>query len=286
MQTAEIKDELFLQAVEAIDSGNVALLEEVLNKNPRLIRERLDYPVDGYFKDPYLLWFVADNPVRHEKLPANIGEITKLLIRFARQHAAESFMDQIGYALGLVVTGRIPRECGVQIELMDMLIDAGAKAGDGHGALAHGNTDAAKHLLKRGGALTLTTAICLGRMDDVQRLLKTASSKDIEIAFMASAFYGKTDMLKLLIASGVNVNAYLDASSGFHHHASALHQAVFSGSLAAVKMLVDAGADLTATDRIYHGTPLDWAQHLQEGTNELDKSKYVEIEAFLAGGTL
>lgn len=286
MQNAEIKNELFRQAVEAIDSGDVSVLENLLNKNPHLISERLDYPVNGYFRDPYLLWFVADNPIRHEKLPANIGEVAKLLIRFARQYAEESFMHQIGYALGLVVTGRIPRECGVQIELMDILIDAGAIPGNGHGALAHGNTDAAKHLLKRGGELTLTTAICLDMMDDVQRLLKTASSQEIEIALMTAAFYGMTDMIELLIKSGVDVNAYLDASSGFHHHATALHQAVFSGSLDAVKMLVNAGADLSAQDRIYHGTPLGWAQHMQEGANEVDKSKYVEIEAFLKSCTL
>lgn len=280
MQNADIKDGLFREAVEAIDNGDVSLLENLLNENPRLISERLDYPVDGYFRDPYLLWFVADNPILHEKLPANIGEITRLLIRFARQNAEESFTDQIDYALGLVVTGRIPRECGVQIELMDLLIDAGAIAGNGHGALAHGNIDAAKHLLKRGGELTLTTAVCLDMVNDVQRLLKTTSSKDVEIALMAAAFYGKTDMLELLIATGVDVNACLDACSGFHHHSSALHQAVFSGSLDAVKMLVNAGAALSAKDRIYHGTPLGWAQHMQEEANEIDESKYAAIKAF------
>ncbi|MEX6689813.1 ankyrin repeat domain-containing protein [Danxiaibacter flavus] len=281
MQNTEIKNELFRQAVEAIDHGDVVLLERLLNMNPHIVGTRLDYPAGGYFRDPYLLWFVADNPIRHERLPANIVEIASLLIHFARQYADESFTFQTGYALGLVVTGRIPRECGVQIELMDLLLDAGAAPGNGHGALAHGNTDAAKHLLKRGGELTLATAICLDIMDEVPRLLETASSKDLEIALVAAAFYGKADMLKLLIASGANVNAYLDASSGFHHHASALHQAVFSASLDAVKILVNAGADLSARDRIYGGIPLGWAQHMQKEGNELDKSRYAAIEAFL-----
>ena len=47
---------------------------------------------------------------------------------------------------------------------MDLLIDAGATASSGLGAMAHGNIiEAARHLLERGGELTLTTAICLDR---------------------------------------------------------------------------------------------------------------------------
>jgi peptide-methionine (S)-S-oxide reductase len=44
-------------------------------------------------------------------------------------------------------------------------------------------------------------------------------------------------------------------------HSTPLHQAVSSGSLAAVQVLVEAGADLTTRDRIYDGTPLGWAEH-------------------------
>ncbi len=284
MKNDDIPDPLFREAVEAIDAGNITLLQNLLKENPQLVSKRLDVPAEGYFSNPYLLWFIADNPIRHEKLPENIVDITRLVIQYAQQEAAETFVSQINYTLGLVDTGRIPKECGVQIELMDLLIDAGATPGSGHGALAHGNIEAARHLIERGGKLTLTTAICLDRVEDIMQLEKGASDSDRENALVAAAFYGKAEWIAFLIGKGVNVNAYLDASGGFHYHATALHQAVYSGSLDSVKLLVEAGADLNAKDRIYDGTTLGWAQYMQtEEKDELMIKKYVAIETYLHG---
>jgi peptide-methionine (S)-S-oxide reductase len=85
-----------------------------------------------------------------------------------------------------------------------------------------------------------------------------------------------------VIDSGVDVNAYIDPSSGFHSHATALHQAVYSGSLDCVKILIENGADLSLEDRVYQGTPLEWAQYLYRETNDdILKEKYSQIEKFL-----
>jgi len=282
MNNSEISDPLFRAAVEAIDRGNLSLLKELLHDDPQLVSKRLDVPTEGYFQHPYLLWFVADNPIRHERLPANIVAITRLLIDAVQQNANKSFQEQIDYTLGLVATGRIPKESGVQIEIIDLLIDAGARPGNGQGALAHGNPKAAQRLIERGGQLTLATAIGLDRKEDVERLLGQATPKDKQVALIASAFFGKPAMIKFVIDSGVDVNTYIDPSSGFHSHATALHQAVYSGSLESVKVLIEAGADLNLEDRIYHGSPLDWSQYLQkEEKNESQKEKYSQIEKFL-----
>jgi hypothetical protein len=282
MNNSEISDPLFRAAVEAIDRGNLSLLKELLHDDPQLVSKRLDVPTEGYFQHPYLLWFVADNPIRHERLPANIVAITRLLIDAVQQNANKSFQEQIDYTLGLVATGRIPKESGVQIEMIDLLIDAGARPGNGQGALAHGNPKAAQRLIERGGQLTLATAIGLDRKEDVERLLGQATPKDKQVALIASAFFGKPAMIKFVIDSGVDVNTYIDPSSGFHSHATALHQAVYSGSLESVKVLIEAGADLNLEDRIYHGSPLDWSQYLQkEEKNESQKEKYSQIEKFL-----
>jgi len=282
MNNSDINDPMFRKAVEAIDTGDLVSLIDLLDKNPSLISKRLDAPTEGYFANPYLIWFVADNPVRNDKLAANIVDITRTLIQYIQQHAPQTLREQIDYTLGLVATGRIARESEWQIELMDLLINAGAKPGNGIGALAHGNKDAARHLMKRGGELTLTTAIGLDQADDVTRLLNKATNTDKKIALMASAFLGKADMIKLLIESDADVNGYINHSSGFHSHATALHQAVYSGSLESVKLLVVAGADLNSKDRIYDGTPLDWARYVQK--EEKDKSKrkkFAAIEKYL-----
>jgi peptide-methionine (S)-S-oxide reductase len=282
MNNSDIKDPLFLEAVETIDAGNISSLQNLLKTNPELISKRLDSPTEGYFQNPYLIWFVADNPIRHEKLPANIVDVTKILIEDAKKNASDSYQEQIDYTLGLVATGRIPRESGVQNEWIDLLIDNGAMPGNGIGALAHGNIGAAKHLIEKGGNLTLATAIGLDMEKEVHQLAKEATKTDMEIALMMAAFYGKSKWIFYLIGLGVSVNAYLDRSSGFHSHASVLHQAVYSGSLESVKLLVNAGADLSVVDRIYQGTPLDWTKYMQkEEKDEVKKKDYGEIESFL-----
>jgi hypothetical protein len=282
MQKSAISDPVFREAVEAIDAGNVSVLTGLLAIYPELVMSPLDLPDEGYFKNPYLLWFIADNPIRHEKLPPNIADIARLIISMIKIHSPGTLQQQLDYTLGLVVTGRIPRESGVQIELINLLIDEGAVPGSGHGAIAHGNLEAAERLIERGGKLTLATAICLGRINDITRLIKVADDAGRQTALVAASFYGKPEFIKLLIDTGADVNAYLDNSSGFHYHATALHQAVYSGSMESVKLLTEAGASLTAKDLIYDGTPLDWAIYMQrEVDDEVARNKYREIEKYL-----
>ncbi|HLZ16088.1 MAG TPA: ankyrin repeat domain-containing protein, partial [Cyclobacteriaceae bacterium] len=152
--------------------------------------------------------------------------------------------------------------------------------GSGEGALANGNIAAAEHLIARGGRITLAAAACLGRMDEVQRLLPQATDHDKQVALIAAAFYGKPEMVKALIAAGADVNAFIDG--GFHAHATALHQAVCSGSLETVKLLREAGANPDATDKVYHGTPLGWALYMQGEEQDAEKrERYQEIERYL-----
>ncbi|RWY51096.1 ankyrin repeat domain-containing protein [Mucilaginibacter gilvus] len=282
MQTSDITDPIFLQAVEAIDGGDTVLLQKLITDNPRLITDKLSTTEEGYFKDPYLLWFVADNPIRHEKLPANIVAIINLLVTEIKAKAPGIAQQQLDYTLGLVATGRIPRESDMQIAMMDALINAGAQPGGGIGALAHGNTEAANYLIERGGKLTLGVAIGLHRMDDVDRLLQTATADEKLAALTAAAFYGMADMVKFLLEQGVGPNGYPSPNSGFHSHAMPLHQAVWSGSMETVKLLVKAGARLDVADKIYGGTPLGWAEYAPSEVGSEDAlQSFTEIAAYL-----
>lgn len=283
MNNTEITDTIFRQAVEAIGSGDIMTLEGLLVQHPALVQNRLPQPTVGYFRNPYLLWFVADNPIELGKLPDNIVEVTRLLVQTVKREAPDTAKQQIDYALALVATGRTPRECGVQIEVIDLLVDAGATPCSSLGALAHGNVAAAERLIERGGTLTLATAVGLDRKEDVMLIAKDATDDEKLVALTVAAFYGNVKMLSFLLGMGVNPNGYPINNHGFHQHATPLHQAVSSGSLECVILLVKAGASLDARDKMYDGTPLDWAEYLQreEGYDEAAKRNLVLIYNYL-----
>ncbi|MCG8606766.1 hypothetical protein MJD09_17500, partial [bacterium] len=115
MENSEIRDPLFRQAVAAIDAGDLKTLEYLLANNGHLVCQRIDYGQD-YFRDPYLLWFVAENPIRNGKLPSNIAQITRVILRAIERKCVKTLQEQIDYALSLVCSGRVVRECEVQLE--------------------------------------------------------------------------------------------------------------------------------------------------------------------------
>src|SRR5438477_7364828 len=135
MDNAAVQDAAFRDAVAAIDVGDIATLGHLITARPALVRERLESPgtwlrekvggaLDGFFQRPYLLWFVAEDPVRNGKLPANIADVARAIIAAAKRTAgANHLQEQLDYALRLVCWSWIARECGVQIELIDVLLD-------------------------------------------------------------------------------------------------------------------------------------------------------------------
>ena len=284
-------DTHFRDAVSAIDAGDIVTLQRLVTANPALVRERLASPgawlrdtvggaADGFFQRPYLLWFVAEDPVRNGKLPGNIAAVARAIIHAARHEAVSTLQEQLDYTLTLVSWSWIARQSGVQIELIDELVDAGAVTdGNPNNALVNGNFAAAEHLVKRGAKLTLAAALCLGRWDDVDRLVTTASEHQKQFSFVLSALNGKADALRRMIGVGVDMNA---PSADLYSHGTPLHHAVSSGSLEAVQVLVEAGAELGMKDSAWGGTPLGWAQHyLSEGQGDRRAKQYAEIAAYL-----
>jgi len=276
-KTAQL-DALFQEAVTAIDNGKLEDLEKILKENPILVEARLKSAgkwltdkvgdaVKRFFKNPYLLWFVAEDPVRNNKLPSNIASAAAIIINHARDQKIKTLQEQLDYALMLVSWSWVARENGVQIALIDVLVDAGASLeGTPDAALVNNNFGAADHLVKRGAKLTLATAICLGRLNEAKELIPRTPDKDRQMAFIMSALKGKLDGLKLLLDNIPELNINKN-KSGLYNHGSPLHHAVDSGSLETVKFLVEAGADLKKRDSVYNGTPLNWALHL--GRNEI-----------------
>lgn len=260
MNTIDIPDPVFRDAVAAIDAGDVRALEYLLAEHPRLLGDRLRAG-EGYFRDPYLLWFVAGNPVRNGTLPANVADVTRTIIEAARRAGVESLPHQLSVTLGLVASGRVSRECGVQAALIDVLAEAGADPnGPLIAAIAHREVDAGERLLERGARMTLLAAVCLNRPSGIDRTFEDSNHENRRAALAGAALFGNADGLAALIRKGLDVDAY--GPVWFHPHATALHHAVDSGRLDAVRALVEAGASLEIRDRVYGGTPLDWAEHL------------------------
>ena len=96
-------------------------------------------------------------------------------------------------------------------------------------------------------------------MVDAKSLLTTATSKSRHRALALAAQLGHASIVKLLLDAGVNPNRY--NPQGYHSHATPLHQAVCAGHMAVVRLLVGRGARLDMKDKIYDGSPLDWAFH-------------------------
>jgi peptide-methionine (S)-S-oxide reductase len=291
MNNPDILDLLFREAVSAIDAGDIPTLKRLLITHPRLIRDRLDSPgawlqekvgnaVDGFFRQPYLLWFVAEDPVRNNKLPSNIAQVARTIIQAAEREGVDSLQEQLDYTLRLVSWSWVARQCEVQIELIDVLSDAGAALdGNPDNALVNGNFAAAAHLVERGAKLTLATALCLERWGDVTHLAPAASASEKQFGFILAALNGRAAALRRMIDLGVELNG---PSADLYSHATALHHAVCSGSLEAVKVLVEAGTELGTKDRAWNGTPLEWAEHyIHEAKKDGERKQYSEIAAYL-----
>ena len=288
MDDAQVLDALFQEAVAAIDAGNMTVLRRLLADHPRLVRDRLGAPgawlrdkvgraLDGFFREPYLLWFVAEDPVRNRTLPRNIAEVARAIIDAARRDPAVNLREQLDYALLLVGWSGVAHAAGVQIELIDVLVDAGASPdGVPNNALVNGHIAAAEHLVERGAPLTLPVALCLGRWEDARRLAQTADAAEKQFSLVLAALNGKAEAIAVLIDLGVDVNA---PCPNLYPHGTPLHHAVCSGSLDAVTALVEAGAGLDTPDTAWHGTPLGWAKHYQEDRPQ--DGRYTAIAEYL-----
>jgi peptide-methionine (S)-S-oxide reductase len=137
MTDSDDVDKLFRAAVSTIDAGEVETLERLIAEYPLLLSVRLESPgpwlrervgpaLDGFFARPFLLWFVAEDPVRNGRLPENIAEVVRVITRAARQQGLPTLQEQLDTTLRLVCWSGVAARFGVQLEMIDALVDAGA----------------------------------------------------------------------------------------------------------------------------------------------------------------
>ena len=167
----------------------------------------------------------------------------------------------------LLVSSCHPANAGVQVALVETLLDFGA-AIEARGsakwgsplmtALAFGYLNTAEALVRRGARVdNIAAAAGLGRLTDAARLLATADSESLHRALALAAQHGHVEVVRLLLDAGEDPNRY--NPDGNHAHSTPLHQSALAGHTAVVQLLVEQGARLDIKDKIYQGTPLGWA---------------------------
>ena len=249
-----IEDATFRRAVELMDAGDVAGLRAHVNEHPDLVHQHVAFEGGNYFRNPTLLEFVAENPVRHGTLPGNIVQVAKVILDAGVEQSA---LDE---TLMLVSTGRVPWECGLQLPLIDLLCDHGADPNSAiHAAALHGEFEAVNGLIGRGARIDLPVAAALGRVEDARGLLSAASSEDRHLALTLAADFGHVEIVRLLLDAGEDPNRYNPV--GGHSHTTPLHQAAGRGHDEVVRLLVERGARLDLKDILWRATPADWARH-------------------------
>jgi ankyrin repeat protein len=253
----------FELAADAIVAGDAATLKRLLRENPELIRER-----STRLHRATLLHYVGANGFEdyRQKSPKNAVEIAQILLAAGAEVDAVADTYGKGTTLGLVASSIHPKLAGVQIALMETLLEAGA-APDGVpggwspliAALRNGRGEAAEFLAQRGAHLDLEAAAGVGQLDVVRsffdedgHLKATATNAQMESGFLWACEYGRNNVIDFLLQKGADLNAQANTGQ------TGLHWAVIGGQLATIRLLLERGCSLEAKN-VYGGTALGQA---------------------------
>jgi ankyrin repeat protein len=287
---------IFEAAVDAIVAGDAATLGSLLRDHPELATARSTREHEST-----LLHYISANGVEdfRQKTPPNIVEITRMLLAAGADVNATSRAYGGGStALGLTATSVHPQNAGVQIPLLETLLDRGAKIEQGAasddgsavtGCLANGQPDAARFLVSRGAVLNLEGAAGLGRLDVVAdfftgdgALRPIATREHLERGFLNACGYGHIEVVRFLLDRGVDPNVRNRGGE------TGLHWTSFGPEPAIARLLLERGAAVDVRDSTFQGTPLDWALFSWGKSEGPSRERGYELAAVLvrAGATL
>ena len=281
----------FESAVDAVVTGDVAKLNQLLGEDPELVRER-----STFLHHATLLNYVGANGVENyrQKTPKNAVQVAEVLLRAGADVNAVADIYGGSDTLGLAATSVFPFLTGVQDALIDILLEYGANLHSErlvNASLGNGRGKAAEHLVKRGAPLDLEGAAGVGRLDLVKTFfnedgsLKTnATHKQMECGFAWACQYGRTNVVEFLLELGLKVDAMPYGISG-------LHWAAYTAHVDIVKLLLERKAPIELRDGRHQGTPLGWALHAWGNSTpepEAEPRHYCEVVMLLvaAGATV
>ena len=270
-------------AVVAISQGDCERLERLLKEKPSIVHIGGALDPEGepanYFTGATLLHYTAGNPTRNP-MPPNILDVVRVLLDTGADPNAKTELGNT--VVTLVASGRIPREAGVQINLIDLLVERGADVNEGQSgievALYHGETDAARALFRHGAKVDLRTSAGLGELDLVEKYFNEDGSlrSDANTIPVYAVLEPKTvaDELVLqlplerainnkhpkvaayLLDKGADVNSRARGMTPLHLACSAISQ----DGPEMVEWLLDHGADPSIQDNVGPNLlPINWA---------------------------
>lgn len=271
---AKSPDSEFESAADAVVEGDIAKLRGMLRENPTLIRAR-----SARDHRATLLHYIAANGHEgwRQKTPKNAVEVARLLLDTGAEPDAIAHMyGGDATTMDMLVSSVHPHAAGVQVALVDILVD--------YGAAVNGVEDnssplmtafrfhyplAAEALARRGARIdNVITAAALGRVDLVDAFVTDDGELRPEVrlaqvrwprlprdgrvhlgyALTWAATWGRKDVVELMLRKGVD-------PSGKDDDATALHFAAAFGHMDIVRLLLRHGASLETLNS-YDGTVL------------------------------
>lgn len=194
--------------------------------------------------------------------------------------------------LGLAATSEHPRAAGVQNDLIDVLLGAGARmdlprGGNKHpmvnACLHNGCPEAADYLVTRGAPLDLEGAAGVGRLDAVQRLVSDATEAERRSGFALACAYGHAAVVEFLLDLGLEVGARLTLVGWGH---TGLHVAALRAHVDVVRVLLGRGALVNVKDETWGTPPLVWALHGSSEETAPPERYYAVVRLLVAAGAL
>lgn len=190
-------------AIEAIKSGNVDLLRQILADHPELVKAHIMSSGDGRT----LLHILADWPGR---LPNNLST-AKILIDAGCDVNAKFIGHHAETPLHWAASND-------DVQLLDALLDAGADINAGGGVIAETpladaraflQLQCAHRLVERGATVTINDAATLGLLSHVEAFFSqepAVSDSERDCALWNSCHGGQLDVAKFLLQRGADIN--------------------------------------------------------------------------------
>ncbi|HUH63796.1 MAG TPA: ankyrin repeat domain-containing protein [Terracidiphilus sp.] len=281
----------FESAADAIVEGDAESVSRMLRENLSLARARSTREHRAT-----LLHYVAANGIEgwRQRTAKNAVEIAGILLDAgAEVDAAADIYGGGATTLGLVATSVHPDRAGVQIALLQLLLDRGARidrpgiAGSAHSLIkacfANGRGQAAEFLSHHVPALDLEEAAGAGHLDGVRSffnpdgtLKASATQEQLRYGLFWACQFGRNRVVEYLLSLGFDL--------GMHdgNGQTALHHAVIGAQLETVRLLLKHGAPLEVKNG-YGGTVL--GQAVWSTTNAASPKAWLPIiELLLESG--